>query len=118
MVKRYNRKGEFHMSKWTGPADTVTWHVTLDRPGRYEVSVRYAANEESDGREFLVESGDTGLTGRVGATGGWYEYRTEAVGVLDLPAGDCTVTLRPKTQAETDLMYLGDVSLRCLTGES
>ena len=32
-VKRFNREGEWHISKWTGPGDGITWHVDVASPG-------------------------------------------------------------------------------------
>ena len=46
-VKRFNRKGEFHISKWARPQDKVTWYLEAARPGSFEVEISYAANAPS-----------------------------------------------------------------------
>jgi hypothetical protein len=111
-VKRFNRKGGFHISRWRGPADAVTWHLRLPRAADYEVLVRHAAAPGSAGREFVVEAGGRALSGRVAATEGWYAYETHGIGRLALPAGTHALRVRPKVAGDTDLMFMAEAELR------
>ena len=111
-VKRFNRAGKFHISKWSGPEDRASWHVALSQPGRYRVKITYAAQPEWKGRPYRISLGSGSLTGKVAATGDWYEYKTFDAGVLEAAkAGPTVVTVRPETSAPGYLMYLESITL-------
>ena len=54
-VKRFNRAGKFHISKWTGPQDSVTWHLLVSQTGRYKVTIRYSAPSAWANRKYIVD---------------------------------------------------------------
>ena len=111
-VKRFNRKGGFHVSRWTGPDDLVRWHVDVERPGRYRVRIAYAAREEWAGAPYTVEIGGETLAARVEPTGGWYEYRELDLGTVELErAGRHVLTIRPARPLPGYLMYLKGLRL-------
>ena len=111
-VKRFNRAGKFHISKWSGPEDRASWHVALSQPGRYRVKITYAAQPEWKGRPYRISLGSGSLTGRVVATGDWYEYKTfDAGSAGSRQAGPTVVTIRPETSAPGYLMYLESITL-------
>jgi alpha-L-fucosidase len=111
-VKRFNRRGRFHISKWTGPEDAVTWHLDVVQPGTFAVQIAYAAQEEWAGREYVLSLGDEQLVGRVEHTGDWYEYQTFDLETVTLAApGRHTLRIAPRTHEGTDLMYLQSVQL-------
>jgi alpha-L-fucosidase len=112
-TKRYNRRGGFHISKWTAPEDRVTWHLELDAPGAYEVQVVYSAREAWAGREYVISAAGQALVGRVEASGGWHIYRARGLGTLTFDrAGRYTLRIAPRAAGEEDLMYLRAVELR------
>ena len=53
-MTRFNRKGGFHISKWTGPEDSASWFVHSDKPGTFQVNITYAANKEWEGKPFEI----------------------------------------------------------------
>jgi hypothetical protein len=117
-VKRYNRRGGFHISKWTAPEDTVTWHVELESPGTFEVSIVYSAREEWAGREYAVSAADEVLVGCVEASDGWHIYHSTRLGTLTFAQpGHHTVRIAPLTPGKEDLMYLRALDLRSLSPE-
>lgn len=111
-VKRYNRRGAFHISKWTGPADTATWYVRVPKAGTYSVRVRYAARPEWVGGTYSIAIADKSVSGSVEATGDWYEYRDFDLGKIDIPAaGRRIVTIRPAAELGHYLMYFEALEL-------
>jgi alpha-L-fucosidase len=111
-MTRYNRKGEFHISKWTGPEDAVDWDIHVNKPGKFKVNITYAANKEWEGKLFEITVGKSNIEKPVICTGDWYEYHKFPVGYIELPkAGDYTLTIRPKVLSDTNLMYLSSITL-------
>ena len=111
-VKRFNRKGKFHISKWTEPEDTITWHIDIDKPGTFEVMITYAAGGEWQGREYTVSAGSELLTSKVENTGDWYEYKTFKIGAITLKdSGIYTLTIKPKSSSKDYLMYFKSIQL-------
>lgn len=111
-MTRYNRKGEFHISKWSGPEDAVEWFIHIDKPGKFTVNISYAANKEWEGKPFEITIGKSRIEKSVICTGDWYVYYGFPVGYIELPeAGDYTLTIRPKKMSDTYLMYLRSITL-------
>ena len=111
-MTRFNRKGEFHISKWTGPEDAAEWFVHIDKPGAFQVNIDYAANKEWEGKPFEVIVGSSSFKTYVMYTGDWFEYQKFPVGYIEyLNPGDYTVTIRPKESSDTYLMYLSSIKL-------
>ncbi len=111
-VKRFNRKGNFHISKWTGPDDTITWHFTVAAPGTFNVMITYAARDEWRDKEYIIAAGGQNLTARTESTGDWYDYKIFNIGKFqfDKP-GNYTLTVRPKSGMEHYLMYFKEIRL-------
>ncbi|MBS1875872.1 MAG: alpha-L-fucosidase [Acidobacteria bacterium] len=111
-AKRFNRDGKFHISKWTGPADSAAWRIRVSQAGPYRVRVRYAARPTWAGSEYRVKVGGQLLTARVAATGEWYAYKTFDVGSIDIAkAGEYEVSIRPVADSDHDLMYFQSLIL-------
>jgi alpha-L-fucosidase len=110
-VKRYNRKGDFHISKWTGPEDKVVWNVNTKKSGIYLVEITYAANREWADKKYEMSAGPERLTADVQHTGDWYEYKTIEIGRITLQAGYQTVIVKPLSSADTYLMYFKSIRL-------
>ncbi len=118
-VKRFNRKGNFHVSKWTGPDDTITWHFTVADPGVFNVLITYAAQEEWQNNEYIVTVGEQQLTAQTEPTGDWYDYKIFNIGKIqfDQP-GKYTLTIKPKAGMDHYLMYFKDIRLVRENGDS
>jgi alpha-L-fucosidase len=109
---RFNRKGNFHISKWTGPGDTAEWIVNISKPGKFKLSLTYSATREMEGQPFKINAGGTVIKSRVIETGGWFEYTEVPVGYIELnKAGNYTVTMEPVSDSGNYLMYLRSVTL-------
>ena len=112
-VKRFNREGEWHISKWTGPSDGITWHIDVASPGEFEVRITYAANEGWVGQGYAIEAGGTQLEAKVERTGDWYEYQTFSPGRIALARVRESRRLRivPKSTVPENLMYFKEMEL-------
>ena len=115
-MKRFNRKGGFHISKWTKPEDKVEWIIHADKPGMFRVNIDYAASQEMEGGSFEVIIADSHIEKKVVCTGDWFEYRQFPAGYIALPeAGEYTLTIRPKGISDSYLMYLRSIILDPVT---
>ena len=111
-LKRFNRKGNFFISKWTGPEDSITWHLLVSQTGRYKVQIRYAARAEVQGGKYSLTIGPQSLTGVVERTGEDFDYKTVDLGTLTLPqAGPITVRIQPAGSYDHDLMQFESLEL-------
>ena len=111
-VKRFNRKGKFHISKWTQPTDTVTWHLDILTPGTFDAKITYAAGDAWRDQPYVIQVGQELLQAKVQPTGQWYEYKTFSLGKLriDRP-GRHQLVLRPAQPLRDYLMYLKGLEL-------
>lgn len=91
----------------------VNWRVRLVAPARYRVAINYAtaAKTAGDADSFSVEFGAQKISGQVAATDKPTVFRTDALGEVDLPAGECIVAVRPVKLAGGDLMRLRQLVL-------
>jgi len=109
---RYNRKGGFHISKWTGPDDTVEWIINIDRPGKFRLSLEYSANREWEGKKYEIKAGDQFFEKRVISTTGLFEYYEFPAGYIDLKeSGQYSLKINPAENDTTYLMYLKTIKL-------
>jgi alpha-L-fucosidase len=111
-MKRFNRDGRFHIGRWTGPEDQVSWNLLVSQPGRYRLRMRYAARPEWAGRNFVVDLGGQRIEKKVEATGDWYVYKTFDLGTVTLPKkGPLSVVVRPAAKGTANLMYFESLDL-------
>jgi alpha-L-fucosidase len=113
--KRFNRRGEsghFHISKMQAPEDSVQWHVQVNTPGSFHVDITYAARPGWEDARYILEMGQERIEGTVISTEGWYEYKTERIGQLDVTdAGRTVVRLYPRDPLDHYLMYFNKIEL-------
>lgn len=114
-VKRFNRKGEegqFHISKMQSPDDCIEWHVDFETAGKYELMISYAAIAGWEDGTYVIKAGDRKVKAKVIPTEGWYEYKTEKAGIIDIKKpGLTTVRLYPKKELSHYLMYFRNIEM-------
>ncbi len=111
-VKRFNRDGKFHIAKWTGPQDTIAWHLLVSQASTYTVRIRYSARKESSGLKYEVSAGGQTLTGAVVETGEGYQYKTFELGTVKFAkAGAYTVQIKPAAEEGRNLMFFQTLDL-------
>ncbi len=114
-IKRFNRKGEqerFHISKMQAPEDVIEWQVDFEKPGIYDVLIKYAAIPDWEGATYIIDANGSQVTASVKSSRGWYEYKTENLGPLEIrKKGVNCVRLFPETNLEHYLMYFSSLEL-------
>jgi len=83
---------------WFTAADRVEWDVDVTHPGEYEVQLEWSVSNEEAGKEFLLESKDSRLSGVVGQSGSWETYKNEKVGKIKLSADKQKIVFRSNTK--------------------
>ncbi len=98
---------------WTEPGDSVSWHVTVDRPGKYDVALTYACSNGSGGTPVEIRVGEAVVAATVKETGTWSDFITETAGTAEVAsAGAVVVTVSPKGKPAEGVMNLRAVTLR------
>ncbi|MFW5944484.1 MAG: hypothetical protein ACOCTU_04430, partial [Bacteroidota bacterium] len=112
-IKRYNRKGKYHISKWKEPEDLIQWHVDVDAPGSYNIFINYSARPEWEGQPYIFSAGENELESNVIGSEGWYEYNTFKMGQIEFnEKGRKLVKIYPKEASDEHLMYFKSMELR------
>jgi alpha-L-fucosidase len=105
-VKRFNRRGQFHISKWSGPADSATWRVRFLQPGRYRAHIEYAGAPGHSGGAFLLSMGGQSLKMELVAASEWYKFVSLDLGTMSVDkSGEQAIALRPARELGQDMMY-------------
>jgi alpha-L-fucosidase len=105
--------GKDNIGFWTKKEDWVSWDVAVTKPGTFAVEVTYACADGTGGSEYVVSAGDQQVAGKVEATGGWANFRTDKVGRLAIEkAGKIAIAVKPKTKPGFAVMNLKAVDLK------
>lgn len=111
-AKTFNRKGGFHIARWSSPDDRAVWRVRIPGAGRYRVRLTYAAQPGWEDGQIEAAIGAQVLRAAVRPTGDWYQYRAFEIGeVAFAKAGDFTATIRPARTLAHNLVHLQSVEL-------
>jgi len=114
--------------RWVGQG-SMTWQVRTSEPGDYEVALCYGAIATAEGAKFEIISADSKIKGTVHKTKGIYKdkpsseekpidkdylqnyERVHLKGVLHLPDGISTITIRVTEPESGDVMDLRSMEL-------
>ena len=123
-TKRFNRGGGYHISRWSGPEDSIGWLIRIKEPRRYQLWITHAAQKPWEGGHYEISVGSQSLREAVVDTGAFcmqttggpcdqpYEYRAINIGSVELPhAGEFELTIRPTANLGHDMMYLRSIDL-------
>ena len=100
------------LAPWTVESDSAEWRFEVAAAGKYEVSVVLAADEESAGDQYVIETATAMTTGTVRSTGGYEKHEAQPAGVLALKAGPNHLLLRPHGPLKRELADVRAVVLR------
>jgi hypothetical protein len=85
-----------NLGYWSSADDYAAWTIRVPKAGRYLAVLEYACDNGNAGNTFAIDSEGGTLTGKVPGTGNWDTYRKLNAGVVNLPAGEQRVTMRPE----------------------
>lgn len=101
-----------NLGQWKHDSDHAVWTIEVTEPGRYDVSLDYACDAASAGKQFAVEIAGERLLATVASSGSWDAYRRVRVGEVTLPAGRHRIGVRAAEPLNGRLMDLRTVNLR------
>jgi arylsulfatase A-like enzyme len=96
---------------WVDPADTASWKFPVALAGKYRVSVLQGCGKGSGGSTVALEAGAAKVEFTVEETGHFQRFVPREVGVLELAAGEHTLTVRPVKKKGAAVMDLRRVTL-------
>ena len=110
-VKRFNRKGRYHISGWKSEMDSVKWNLIWAEPGTYRAGIRYAALPAWAGQVFVVTLNGVSREFGIRDTGDWYDYATFELGEVELGEEGSVLEIRPGGEVRDNLMYFKEIVL-------
>ena len=82
------------LGSWRRGEDRVSWWVETEAAGDYETSLIYACEKGSGGSVVEIACGSSRLTTRIHPTGSGSKLLTVPVGILGLPGGVSSISVR------------------------
>lgn len=100
-----------NLGQWRSPADFGVFRGAAPSPGKYRVTLLYAAPPEIAGNRFQIRAGARNLEGEILATTGWNDYHPRDAGIVELPKGEFELTIRSAGPIKGALFDLRSVTL-------
>lgn len=101
-----------NLGYWQSENDHAMWTLNVPQSGRYDVYLEYACPQGAAGSQVLLEVNGQRLSWTVSSTGSWDVYRTQKIGVIELPAGKTRLAVRSDGKIQKALLDLKTVRLR------
>ncbi len=102
---------EWEAFGWFTEADYVQWEAEISKAGKYDVVMEWSVSDGSAGNPYVLEAnGKDILTGKVGKTGSWEDFKEEKIGTVELEAGKQRIVFKP----DPSLKEAGMLDLRRL----
>lgn len=95
---------------WVNLTDWASWDFAVAKAGKYEVEVLQGCS--GGGSEVAVEVAGQSLGFTVENTGAFQHFILRTIGVVDLPAGQQTLAVKPQSKKGGAVMDLRQVTLR------
>ena len=105
------RPGLDVLAPWTVADDIAEWRVALAAGGTFEVWVNLAADDDSAGDFFVVETEGSRARGEVRSTADYDHFRESPAGRLTLRAGVNRIILRPDGPLKRELADVRGIRL-------
>jgi hypothetical protein len=112
---KLEKKGDrpYNIGYWTNVKDTVSWEMTIDKPGKFSVELEYSLGGKPPGSEISLEFGtEKHLPVKFEPGKDFLDFKTMKCGEIELPAGKMTVTLRPVKKSGIAVMDLRRIDLK------
>ncbi len=99
------------LAPWTVATDIAEWTVELESGGTFEVRVNLAADDDSAGDFFVVETEGSRTRGEVPSTGDYETFREQPSGRLVLRSGVNRIQLKPDGPLKRELADVRGIRL-------
>jgi alpha-L-fucosidase len=110
--KFQDSNGIGNIGYWVNPAEWMSWDVNVKTPGKFDVTVEFACENDSPGTEYTVAVGDQKVSGKVDSTGSWDKFVAKKIGTLTLStAGQQTIALKVVKMPGRAVMNLKSITL-------
>lgn len=96
---------------WVNKDDWAHWDFVIKEPGVYRMEILQGCGKGSGGAEVEFAVGDQKLVTTVLDTGHFQNFVNRDLGVVELSAGNHTLTVRPQTKPGAAVMDLREVRL-------
>lgn len=80
---------------WFTAEDRVEWVVDIPQTTTYNVALDWSVSDEEAGKKFILEGGESTLTGTVEKSGSWETFKKKSIGAITLSKGRHMLTFRP-----------------------
>ncbi len=100
-----------NLGYWSSEDDHAVWTVEVKQPGRYAVWLEWACDPSAAGNVYVLDAGDSRVTGTVASTGSWDTYKRTRVGAVQLAAGRQRIVMRPDGKVRGALIDLKSIRL-------
>lgn len=100
---------------WSEAADTAHWCFAVPTAGRFAVQVDYSNIPDAAGSRFAVSVAGERLEAVAQSSGSWLQFRRDNLGMLNLAAGQQSLTITPVQMLAGGLMCLRRIVLTPLS---
>ncbi len=97
---------------WTRVEDWASWDFSVPSAGRYEIEIQQGCGGRNGGSDVEIHVAGQILPFTVVETGHFQQFIQRVIGVVDLPAGEHTLAVKPVRKARDAVMDLRSVVLR------
>jgi hypothetical protein len=106
------KTGNYCVSGFTSPGNTISWKTRLNDPAEFDVSVVYSTpTQDQAGGTYRLNIGDQSVDGEVTPTKNAKDMQTAKLGRVKLAAGEAEMVLEPTKVPAADLMNVFEVDL-------
>ena len=96
---------------WSNIDDRAQWHIEVPAAGRYDVYLDWAVPDGTANNPYVLQIGDSQLTGQVASTGSWDQYQQARIGNLTLKAGKQIAVFRAAAAPSNCLLDLREICI-------
>ena len=110
---RYETAGDRdNIGFWLKETTWVSWDITIDQPGTYQVQLTYAHDKTGPLGKVEISVGPASVVHALEGTGDWGKFVSRDAGTLEIPqAGPTTLAVRVATMKGNAVMNLQSIRL-------
>ena len=105
--------GKTHVGFWTDPDAVLSWKLSAGKAGKYKVDITYACEDKSAGLpvKITVTPGNSSLVWKVEGSGTWQNFKSVSPGIVTLPAGKSTLSLKADGKPAPGVANIREITL-------